>query len=398
MHDCPRREKKHLTTALAVLVFIDLLFLPRLLFAFGIPISLLIIIGSLVRERLRWRGVICWSALSATMFFCVTYGTIFDSIFMPNESLKRVFQLLTILLFFFYRVDLPMIRPKLVKVLRAFYIWVFFAMLLFFWDSGLYTKIATFIYPEMQNQLEDAISTLRFAYCFSDPNTAGFFLCFTLVAYLSIERNIRWTFFCATLATITVVATQSRGAFLALLLIFSFLMYGSPAPQGKKVRIILFIGLFVGLLAILFSEEISAAYAVFEGRFEQEDELGGGRAGKYAYFLQNLNLLPFGSGYHLQRAGSEFRPHSDLIRLNLAYGVFALPMILYFVYPRRRTQVLLFGVFLIPFLINTVIDDYRLFPMYLLLFTLLGQIDTARTKTSQRNSLNTYPMARKLTS
>lgn len=399
MHVKDRSTRKFNQAArwLAVLVFIDLLFMPRLLFAFGIPMSLLIVIVSIVREPLSRLGVICLFALSTSMFASVTYGTASGSNAVPIESLKRVFQLVTILLYSFYRLDFPMIGPALVKVLRAFYIWVFCAMLLFFFDPVFYAKLATYIYPETLDQLEDNIFVLRFAYFYSDPNSAGFFICITLVAYLSMERKRSWAFLCATLATVTVLATQSRGAYIALLLIFFYLMYGSDAPLGMKLRIIAFIGLLVGALATFYSEDITTAYAVFEGRFDQEDDVGGGRADKYAYFLQNLNVLPFGPGYHLQRGGAEFRPHSDLIRLNLAYGILALPLILYFVLPRRRSQVLLFAVFLVPFLINTVIDDYRLFPMYLLLFALLGQLDTARAATRNQVSLHARQMPRELT-
>jgi hypothetical protein len=379
-HANARRTREFSLAArwLAVLVFIDLLFMPRLLFAFGIPMSLLIVIVSLIRERFKWRGVICIFALCASMFTSVTYGTASGINAVPIESLKRVFQLVTILLYALYRLDLPLIGPALVKVLRAFYIWVFCAMLLFFFDPVFYAKLATYIYPETLDQLENTIFVFRFAYFFSDPNSAGYFICLTLVAYLSMERQRSWTFLCATLATITVMATQSRGAYIALLLIFFYFMYGSDAPLGMKLRVIVFIALLMGALATFYNDDITQAYAVFEGRFDQEDDIGGGRADKYAYFLQKLNLLPFGPGYHLQRDGSEFRPHSDLIRLNLAYGILAIPLMLYFVIPRRRPQVLLFAVFLVPFLINTVIDDYRLFPMYLLCFALLGQLDTSR--------------------
>lgn len=386
---------------LAVLVFIDLLFFPRLLFAFGIPLSLIIVIGSISRERFNRRGVICLLVLSASMFASVAFGTISDSNNMPIESLKRVFQLLTILLYAFYRVNLALVSATLVKVLRVFYVYVFCSMLLFFFDPDLYTRLVSNIYPETKEQLENTLLTLRFAYFFSDPNSAGYFICLTLVAYLSLERQRSWTLLCAILAIATVIATQSRGSYIALLFIFFYLFYVSEAPRGAKLRVILFIGLMTWALVIFFSDEISQAYAVFEIRLHEEEAmdagLGGGRAGKYAYFLQNLNMLPFGSGYHLQRGGLEFRPHSDLIRLNLSYGVLALPVMLYFVFPRRRSQILLFAVFLIPFMINSVIDDYRLFPMYLLLFGLLSQLDVQRVARRRRVSLHDHRSSRRLT-
>ena len=368
------RESGTLAAWLMLLVIADLLFLPRLLFAFGIPISLLIVVVSLARNHFNALTAICILGLVTAMLASVVVGSAGGNP-TPADSLKRALQLASILFYALYRVDLAAIRLRLVKVLRAFYIYVSCAALLFLIGPEIYESLLTRIYPEAIGALPDNLQFFRFPYIFEDPNSAAYLIAMTLVAYLSLESDMRWVVVGVTLASAAILATQSRGAYIALLLIFGHRMWVSYRPRRTKLAMLVILALTAAALTALFVEEISHAYVIFDSRFEHEDDVGGGRAGKYAYFIQNINLLPFGTGYHLMRDGVEFRPHSDVIRLNLAYGVLALPMLLYFIVPRRKSQVLLFLVVLIPMLINTVIDDYRLLPVYLLLFSLLRQID-----------------------
>ncbi|MBX3622309.1 MAG: hypothetical protein KF891_20275 [Rhizobacter sp.] len=381
-------SSRFVPTWIPVLVFFDLLFLPRMLFAFGIPLSLLFVIASMHKLRYRGHGPVLTLLLASSMFASVAVGTMTGNNGAPFDSFKRALQLVTILFYAFYCFDGIALRPVLVKVLRAFFIYVLCALLLFYLNPDLYESILTRLYPEAIDELQSNILNARFAFFFSDPNATAYYICFALVGYLSLERNRRWMSVCALSAAVIVLTSQSRGGYLALTMIYTHLLYTSGASRRTKFQVLLFITIACLLLAALYSEEISLAYTVFESRFDQEEDLGGGRAGKYAYFLQNVNLLPFGSGYYLLRDGIEFRPHSDLIRLNLAYGLFAVPVVLFFVFPRRRSQSLLFAVFLIPFLINTVADDYRLLGMYFLMYTLLGQLG-APARTAQRRTPNT---------
>lgn len=373
-----------LNTALATVIFIDLLFFPRLLFAFGIPVSLLIIIGSIVflnsSRSLTFNhlGLLPFLALLTLMSTSVTLGMLTFKNVDPVESFKRVLQLSTLLFYSFYRIYINKIQSALVFVLRGFYVWVFCLMLLSYSNPILYKRILTQIYPESLDNLEWNLATFRYSYFYTDPNSAAYLICFTLAAYAFLERQLLWGLLCGTLATLTVIGTQSRGAYVTLLIIFMFVVLRKEVSRVKKLLTILMFILSVLAIASYYKYEVQQAYKIYKLRISSEDELGGGRAGKYIYFLQNLNVLPFGTGYNLLRDGFEFRPHSDLIRLNLSYGAFALPVLLYFVLPRRKLQLPLFLVFLVPFLINTVIDDYRLLPLYLLLFGLLGQLDNTK--------------------
>ena len=372
-------QRLHLSIALQTFVLADLLFFPRLLFAFGIPISLLVIGATFFYRPFQLMRMVIALALLVLMLSSVTYGAASGQNMIPEESLKRAVQLFTILFYSFYRLDAETVRPVLVNILRCFYVWTFCTMLLFFLHPDIYRQFVAAIYPETLDQLDNTLEIFRFAYIYSDPNSAAYLLCFTLVAYLFFERKLNWGVICTTMALITILATQSRGAYIAVTVILLYFSASLRAPQHKRFLVIISAGLALWSLASYYSEEIDQAYSFFEARFDQEEDLGGGRAGKYKYFLENFNFLPIGSGYHLQKEWVEFRPHSDLIRINLSYGFLALPLFFYFIFPRRKSQVLLFIVFLVPFLINTVIDDYRLFGIYLLLFGLLGQFDSGYT-------------------
>jgi hypothetical protein len=355
------------------IVFMDILFFPRVLFAFGVPASLAIVLIYLLREGITLQRMICMLALVASMFASVAFGAATGQNLEPVESLKRVIQLTTILIYSFYRFDIASAESSLVKVFRAFYGYIFLVGVFFYSYPEAYESWLATVYPEAMEALPNNFEHFRFAYFFSDPNSAAYFVCFTLVAYLRLEKSRGWMFVCSVVASLVVVVTQSRGAYVALLFILLNFIFLADIRWRTKFCVALLLGLAVAVLVNVYFDEIELAVNVFEVRFSQEEDLGGGRVDKYLYFLQNLNIFPFGSGYHLRRDGIEFRPHSDLIRLNLAYGVLAVPALMVFVWPRVRAQILLFVVFAIPFLINTVIDDYRLFPMYFLLMTILRQ-------------------------
>lgn len=365
---------------LSLIVVADLLFFPRLTFFASIPFSLLIVMFGICKEKLSQQHVMVLLFFTLVMFASIFFGTVTGENILPNESIKRALQLITVLFYAFYKIDLNEIRSALVKLLRAFYIYVFSFMLIFYLAPEIYEKIILFMYPEAADSIGFAFEHLRFPYIFQDSNAAAYLICFTLVVYFALERHKFWRALCGVMAVAVILVVQSRGAYIALSLILAHLLISSHLLIRKKVAVLLFIGVAMSALATIYSNEIELANIVFQDRMEQEENagegLGGGRIGKYAYWLQNYNLLPLGTGYNLQVNNVEFRPHSDLIRLNLSYGILALPLLLFFVFPRQKSQILLFVVFLLPFLINTVMDDYRLLSVYLLLFTLLGQLKT----------------------
>ena len=359
-------------TGLVVLVFIDLLFMPRLLIAFGIPSALLLVILEIARARLDGERLVAWLLMLGGVIASVVYGTVSGLNPEPVESLKRALQLMSMLLFAFPRIDPVAVRAPLVRCLRAFYIYVFLSALLFYVSPDGYEAFIVRIYPEAADAIQDNLALFRFPYILQDPNSAGYLLALTLALYMWLEQGRRWKIVSSILALAALAATQSRGAYLAASIVYAPQLLRALRAREGLVALVLGIAA-AGFLAHRYAEEVDLATNIFEARLEMEEDIGGGRADKYEYFLSRPNLLPIGTGYHLQRDGQLFRPHSDFIRVDLAYGVVVLLVLLWFVAPRHRRQVRLFLVFLIPFLINTIIDDYRLFPLYLLVLGMLGR-------------------------
>jgi len=134
---------------------------------------------------------------------------------------------------------------------------------------------------------------------------------------------------------------------------------------------------FVGGAYWLFQESILLSIENYEVRFQAEDAMGagvgGGRISSWIFFVENFNLNPFfGVGYTLERLGNIYRPHSDFIRLNLSYGWMTYIVMVYLLFRMKVKNIMLLSAFLVPFFINTVIDDYRLFGLFIV-FILINQ-------------------------
>jgi hypothetical protein len=69
-----------------------------------------------------------------------------------------------------------------------------------------------------------------------------------------------------------------------------------------------------------------------------------------------------------------------LIRLGLSYGIFSFPLFYYFIRPRAKDQRLFFLLVIVPFLLNSLIDDYRLLGFAILTFNLLKERSKLKTE------------------
>jgi hypothetical protein len=363
---------------IGVLLF-DLLFLPRLLPIFGIPASLLIVFAYIYKNGLSRTKLLMIIGLTLIGFISVLNGIFVKDILMYTEDIKRVFQLATTLLFgaLLLQVNDRNLWSMLI-ILRIFFVWVFLSSLIFLIAPELYVSINTIMYPEATPTLEENINAYRFNYFFSDPNSAAYFLCFALCLYIKCEENIFALIFTLIITCIVILLTQSRGGYIGFICIFIYLIMKNGVFKNKLILLGVLI-IVLPIIYLTFFDFFWDLFKLYELRVATEEALGtglgGGRFEKYDYFISNINLLPFGVGYSLFRDGFEFRPHSDLIRINFSYGYVWFAAFLFFIIPRRKSSFLLFVVFCIPFLINTVIDDYKLFPLYLIILNLLQSID-----------------------
>jgi len=260
------------------------------------------------------------------------------------------------------------------SILKIFFVYVMVLSLVFAYNMSLYQEIISYMYPEALPSLHHNVEHMRFAYLFFDPNSAAYFIVLCLSFYLLLEKKFMSILMFVVISAIPVLLTQSRGGFVAFSFVLIFLLFFSELDIRERLLFFVSISLLLFLYYIQYQDSVQHMYIMFSERLQQEDDFGGGRLDKYKYFIENFNFTPFGVGYNLHINGFDFRPHSDLIRLNLSYGIVAIPLFAYFVYPRYRNQYLLFFVMLAPFFLNTAIDNYRIMPLYFLVFNFFGEV------------------------
>lgn len=357
--------------SVVLFIFFDLLFLPRLVPLFGIPVSLLAVLAYAAGRGVAGKKLLTIALILAICLLSAFNGISAKGAFYFADDIKRGLQLASSLLYgaILLRANRSCF-DKLAKVLRLFFVYTLLLAILSYVYPSAYEQFIREVYPEAISELEDNLGAMRFGYFFTDPNSAGYFVCFALAFYITLENRRRLAL-PLLFASAVILSTQSRGALIALAIIYLHIVANSQITILNKLSIVGIVGLAITVILFQFGELATLAVELFEYRAQAEETLGlgvgGGRLDKYSYFLNNINLLPFGIGYSLQQNGFEFRPHSDLIRINFAYGLPLLLPLMYLVYPRTTGLRNIFAVFMIPFLVNTVIDDYKLLPLYLLI-------------------------------
>lgn len=367
---------------LLILVLIDLLAFPRMP-GLAIPFTLLPVLVLAAKEKHEKRELVLILLLFVIVLASIANGALQQSHEFTLDNLKRGLQLVSMFGYFLYFKRSEINLAHVVVLLRAFFIWVFLLLMIFLYSPASYGAIVSGLYRETQEFMLGNISNLRFPYIFSDPNSAGYLIAMCLALYVNIERNIKWLSFAFLLGSICVYATQSRGALVGLVLVSLAFIF--DIIRMKKFRILEgFALVFMIMLGavVIWQEFGSTLFEItdnFSGRFDLEEDFGGGREDKYKYMLENLNFLPIGIGYELNINGFEFRPHSDLIRWNFSYGLLSLPLLIALMVPKRANMTI-FAVALVPFFVNSLIDDYRLFAIYLILYPLGSRFNKTYAK------------------
>jgi hypothetical protein len=288
------------------------------------------------------------------------------------KNVQRAIQLSSVLLYAQLFIDYELVQTPIRKVVRLFFLWLFILISLFFFFKDTYVSLISTLYPETLEYLDWNMQTLRMGYAFSDPNSFAYLTCMAIFLMAITEKNKTILNLVWLIGILAILLSQSRGGLICILILFFYFVI---AVQKLSNTIVLISILLIATLSILlmYQEQIEVFSELAFSRLESEESVGGGRADKYKYFFKNFNFLPFGVGYELVKDGVEFRPHSDLIRLGLSYGIFSFPLFYYFIRPRVKEQKLLLLIVIIPFLINSLIDDYRLVGFAILIFNLLNE-------------------------
>ena len=360
-----------------LLLIIDLLVFPKFLFStpllvFFIPLFLLFI------PNFRHSNIIVYFALLIVIVSSVLFGSMEYQGY-TSENLKRGIQIgvvFIILLYDFEKIDFVFMFKWLRRILIVYFLMILLLIFIFFFEVDLYSRFMRTFFPESIPMLLNNISHQRFSFHFTDPNAMGYFIVIVLAFLLTLKLPVREHMFYLICALIIVLTTQSRGAMLSYGLVA--LSYYFLFLNGKASKFYFLSLLVICCFIAFFYLEIYVDnfFAAMVERSDAESALGaglgGGRIDSWYYFFQNFNYNPFfGVGYSLERDGEVYRPHSDFIRMNLSYGILVYFLFLYMLRGFCIKHTMIIFSFAVPFLINTVIDDYRLFCIFLIFYCLI---------------------------
>jgi hypothetical protein len=363
-----------LSVLFAFTVF-DLLFFPQLSYPFLIPLSIFFCLLAVCRFRFN-----LFNTLILLIFFICIAFSVFVGLSeqkLPgqhSDDFKRMFQFLSFFIYgafaFNYRIDESRYY-QLLYILRFSFIYFFVVGSLFFVDPDLTLTWIGRLYPESTLIHEANLDNFRFSYILTGPNGAAYFFIMCFAAYLHFEVADKWRYFVSFIVVLLVLMTQSRGGILSLSLLFGWFVFFDNRHLPKYFFLVFCVSFFGFVVLLVQSEIFLKLIYMLQARSELESQLGGGRLDKYLYWINNFNFFPWGVGYNLTIDGEVFSPHSDLIRLNLSYGIVVTLLFPCLIRPRVKAHFSLLIPFLIGFFINAMIDGHRSFGTFLVFYGLL---------------------------
>tara|TARA_R110001592_G_scaffold45986_2_gene146680 strand:- start:9335 stop:10489 length:1155 start_codon:yes stop_codon:yes gene_type:complete len=366
-------SKKQCISFFVIFFVFDLFFLPSFLASTPLSFFLLVFLSPLF-FLIKKEYLLVYMLLLAFMLASIING-ISTFGMGTEENIKRFTQIsliLSIIFINFKILDYPLVEKMLNKLIVVFLVYLIVLLIVSVSLPQLYLSYMAYLSPNSINMIISNVEVFRFSYIFSDPNTLGYLLVFTAIYSLFYFKNTKFAIIIWLIIFFLILTTQSRGALLALVFTAMMVAIWQSRFTLSTLKIIFFsIGLLL-IIVFIFQDFFAVIIDAFEKRSEIEDAMGtgmgGGRDKKYVYFINNVNFSLYGVGYSLFIDGIEFRPHSDLIRMGLSYGVFFVLFffMIFFPYNFKSSSMLLS--FMFPFLINTVIDEYRLFGLFVILF------------------------------
>lgn len=366
-------DRKHLISLFVCFFIFDLLFMPNLLASTPLSFFLLIFFSPMLFS-VKKSYLILYCLLVIIMLASTINGM---SLYITGtaDNVKRLIQMmlmLAILFLNFRRLDFDFVQNNINKLICLFVFYLVNLLVASIFTPELYLSFMSFLSPNAIDMIVLNVDMFRFSYMFSDPNTLGYLLVFISVYCLFYIRNFRLFLVLWFALFILVLSTQSRGALLGILLTTFLFVLWQFRLSLTTIKMSFFITILCLLLFFIFQDLFLLVIDAFEKRSEIEEAMGtgmgGGRDKKYVHLINNFNFNFFGVGYSLYIDGSEFRPHSDLIRLILSYGLFFFVFFSFLFIPSSFKTLLLLLSFSVPFLLNSVIDDFRLFGLFIIVF------------------------------
>jgi hypothetical protein len=345
---------------LALILLGSIMLVPRIDGFFGFSPALILLPFFIEFKNFKKEDYVVFIAFVLAIIASITYGNSIEYPEIFKVDLKRGLQIIVIggaaLILKSMYFSEPSKRIFVILIYATSLI-LFISFISFIAFPNLYTKIVW-----MQNlPPESMVGNYhygRFTFYFGDPNTSAFYLSFFALIVFKLLKTNALKFWIVGMIVIAIIFSQSRSGFLCLISVIILNINFLYIRKNIYKIIILF-------LLILFLIQYFHYFESLLARLSDGESFDGGRIFKYKSFFENFNFGIFGRGYTLFRGGIEFNPHSDLIRINLAYGCYALLFILYFFYSSDPSHGKYFILFLIPFITYSILDESSVAIFYL---------------------------------
>lgn len=378
-----REPKAGWLLVLAVFCYIDLLFLPYFQLVI-LPISLpMVFLGLLTSKAILLPKHFQTFFLIIALFMILSFV---NGLFLPQsapyigENFKRLFQFLTSFSYFifFYHISLFYKIEKYLFVISVIFLAYFICWIIYFiYEPSLANMLLSSIYGRIVISENTALIHLRFSYFFSDPNTAAYFLLIAILPWLVFVRSMKIKISLIGLCLILIFFIQSRGALIALVLSVGYWLFLSqtktPVVRKKGLKNILNVivistifSAFLAFITVRFFADLQVFDMSIERIFQTEAyQEGGSRPAIWLKYVSSLIPLPIGRGYMFDINVDSFFPHSDALRLVYSYGFIVAILYIGWMIRSGLKFPLLFIPAFMAFSINTLIDEQKLFALFL---------------------------------
>lgn len=342
--------------------------------------------------------IFCFVGIISVMFSFVLPGD-YPNYFVDN--LKRLIQLITSFLYFFYfKWLIKRTQVNIFPILVFFICWFFSFAIYFYFNPLGFGELIRIIYGKVVISESDIEMHLRYAYFFSDPNTAAYFFLIATSPLLIRKMKLRWRILILTLLVVILFIAQSRGAIMSLLLVVLF-MFFNPSTflrnmlNVKKILFILIILIIISAV-VTYIQLLSEDNLIVKYAIERIFESGDANTGIKRFFIWgtiiiNFYPLPFGHGYNLLIKNVNYGPHSDALRLVYSYGFVSFGLVFYFLFGKVKNLIPLIIPALITFMINSLFDEEKvigIFLIYLAIYTTRTTVSTTIKNVTILNAKN----------
>lgn len=371
-------------TALAIICYVDLLFFPyfqKIIIPFSLPIA---IMGLLACRRIKFPPQETNILMLVGLFMVVSVTA---SLFLPQsspyliENIKRMLQFFASFFYFmlFYHVARHSRIENILVIISVLFLVYFTSWLIcFIYDPLAVNSLLASLYGRLVTSSDVVAMHTRFAYLFTDPNTAAYFLLIAVLPWLLVVRSYIFKIFIITTCAVAVIFLGSRGALLALILAVGlwvnplraiFLRF--TVRDFKEVLKFVFVASIVGVVFAITLPRIFSDLPVFVRVIErvfniEAFQTGGSRFAIWTEYAGSLMPLPIGRGFMFDTIyGGRFFPHSDFLRMVYSYGFIVAVLFVAWILRLGWRYPLLVVPALMAFSINSLIDEQKLFAVFL---------------------------------